>query len=61
MAATASIALSFATARPAAPARREFNLLSVLSTALELARQVGDSGSVNAKTIARVRKQILAA
>lgn len=60
---SASIALRSASfeVRKAAARRNEFSLLAALSKALELARQVGDTGAVNAKTVARIRQQILAA
>jgi hypothetical protein len=60
----ASIALHTATVPARAQvtaAGREFSLLAALSKALELTRLVGDTGSVNAKTVAKVRAQILAA
>lgn len=60
---SASIALQSASfeVRRQAASRNEFSLIAALSKALELARLVGDTGAVNAKTVAKIRQQILAA
>lgn len=61
---SASIALRSATfpvRRQAASTDIGFSLIAALSKALELTRLLGDTGTVSAKTVAKIRKQILAA
>ncbi len=60
---SASIALRSATLpvrRQAASAGSSFSLVAALSKALQLSRLVSDTGAVSPRTVAKIRKQILA-